>query len=163
MAERSEPVTLTINGRETAVDADGETPFLYVLRNECGLKATRFGCGVGMCGACTVLVDGEATFSCITPLETLAGREVETVEGVSRAGEVHPVVEELIAGQAAQCGYCLPGIVMAAVAHLRSTPSANRASIAAALDGNLCRCGAHVRILNAIERAVQRMQGEETV
>lgn len=140
---------LMVNGKAREVTAPGEMPLLYVLREELGLKATRFGCGQGGCGACMVLVDGEAVTSCDLPLSAVEGKAVETAEGLGD----HPLVQAATELQAAQCGYCLPGILMAAKALLDTEPHPDRARIAAALDGNLCRCGAHPRILRAIEKA----------
>ena len=155
-----DPTRLTLNGRPAEVNADPETPLLYVLRGTLGLKAARFGCGVGLCGACTVLLDGKAVRSCDMPLSAAAGAVVETVEGLAEADPPHPLITAILDGQAAQCGYCLPGIVMSAKALLDGTPRPSRKEIAAALDQNLCRCGAHLRILAAIEIAAARMAGE---
>ncbi|SEA73548.1 (2Fe-2S)-binding protein [Rubrimonas cliftonensis] len=145
--------TLTLNGAEVAVEADPDAPLLHALRGSLGLTGARFGCGEGQCGACMVLVDGRATPSCDMPLYAAAGRSVETVEGLAD----HPLVAAIVEGQAGQCGYCLPGIVVAAKALLDRNPRPSRAEIAAALDGNLCRCGAHLRILKAVEAAAARM------
>jgi nicotinate dehydrogenase subunit A len=147
--------TLRVNGRAHAVAAEPNTPLLYVLRNDLGLKGTRFGCGVGHCGACTVLVDGNAVQSCDTPLWSAAGREITTIEGLGTAERPHPLQQAFLGEQAAQCGYCINGIIMSAVALLKRTPQPTDAQIAAALDRNLCRCGTHVRILRAIRRAAK--------
>ena len=157
---KHDPTRLTVNGRPTEVDADPEMPLLYVLRGELGLKTARFGCGVGMCGACTVLVDGEAARSCDVPLWSVADKKVETVEGLAEADPPSLLIEAVIEEQAAQCGYCLPGIVLSAEALLRTNPRASRSEIVMALDGNLCRCGAHLRILGAVEKAAARMAGD---
>lgn len=140
-----------VNGEGREAASPGETPLLYVLREEFGLKGTRFGCGAGGCGACTVLVDGAAVASCDLPVAAVAGKSVETVEALAR--DDHRLVRAARAFQAAQCGYCLPGILMAAKALLDRVPHPTRAEIVTALDGNLCRCGAHPRILRAIESA----------
>jgi nicotinate dehydrogenase subunit A len=152
MAER---FTLRVNGRAHEVAAEPNTPLLYVLRNDLGLKGTRFGCGVGHCGACTVLVDGNAVQSCDTPLWSASGREITTIEGLGSAEQPHPLQQAFLGEQAAQCGYCVNGIIMSAAALLKKTPRPSDAEIAAALDRNLCRCGTHVRILRAIRRAAE--------
>lgn len=146
-------IALTVNGAAVTVEADPDAPLLYALRGPMGLTGARFGCGEGQCGACMVLVDGRATPSCDMPLSAVEGRSVETVEGLAD----HALVAAVVEGQAGQCGYCLPGIVVAAKALLDRTPRPGRAEIAAALDGNLCRCGAHLRILKAVEAAAARM------
>ena len=146
-------ITLTVNGSSHSVAADPETPLLYVLRNDLKLKGARFGCGLGQCGACTVLVDGKAVQSCDFPLSATAGKSVTTVEGLAADGKPHPLQRAFIAEQAAQCGYCATGIIMAAKALLDANPRPSDAEIRAALKGNLCRCGTHQRILKAIRRA----------
>jgi nicotinate dehydrogenase subunit A len=152
MAER---FTLRVNGRAQEVAAEANTPLLYVLRNDLGLKGTRFGCGAGHCGSCTVLVDGNAVQSCDTPLWSASGREITTIEGLGSAERPHPLQQAFLGEQAAQCGYCINGIIMTAAALLKRTPRPTDAEIAAALDRNLCRCGTHVRILRAIRRAAE--------
>ncbi len=149
--------TIDVNGARHAVAADPETPLLYVLRNDLKLKGARFGCGLGMCGACTVLVDGKPVQSCDFPLSAAAGKSVTTVEGLSAEGRLHPLQQAFIDEQAAQCGYCTTGIIMTAKALLDANPSPSDAQIRAALKGNLCRCGTHQRILGAIKRAAQTM------
>lgn len=150
-------ITLTINGAEHGVTAETETPLLYVLRNELKLKGTRFGCGRGQCGACTVLVDGKAVQSCDFPVSAAAGKSITTIEGIATDGRLHPLQQAFIAEQAAQCGYCVSGIIMAAKALLDAKPRASECEIRAALKGNLCRCGTHHRILRAIRRAAEEM------
>lgn len=140
---------LTVNGDEVDVAADDDTPLIYALRNDLHLKATRFGCGEGMCGACLVLVDGHPTPSCDTPLWSVAGKQVTTVEAVRD----HPVIAALLDEQAGQCGYCLSGIVVSAVALLARTPQPTEAEVRAALEPNLCRCGVHNRVVRAVLRA----------
>ena len=154
----AETLKLRVNGVEREVRAEPVTPLLYVLRNDLGLKGTRFGCGEGHCGACTVLVDGKPLQSCDTPLWSAAGREVTTVEGLAKDGTPHPVQQAFLAEQAAQCGYCINGIMMSAVALLERNPDPAEADIIAALDRNLCRCGTHVRILRAIARAARMLR-----
>jgi nicotinate dehydrogenase subunit A len=143
---------MKVNGVPVALPAE-ETPLLYVLRNTLGLKGTRFGCGTEQCGACLVLVDGKPAYACATPASSLAGRSITTVEGLTREGRCHPLQEALLAEQAGQCGYCLSGIVMRAVALLESNPSPSEEEVRAALDPHLCRCGSHNRIVRAVLRA----------
>jgi nicotinate dehydrogenase subunit A len=138
---------IEVNGVERSVEAAPETPLLYVVRNHLGLAGTRFGCGSGQCGACFVLVDGRAMASCDLPVSFVAGKKVTTIEGL---GGEHPVQEALERHQAAQCGYCMSGIVMAAVALLSNNPKPGEGEIRAALDKNLCRCGSHNRVVKAI-------------
>jgi nicotinate dehydrogenase subunit A len=150
---------LTVNGRKVDVTADGDTPLLYILRNDLGLKGARFGCGLGLCGSCSVIVDGRAINSCDTPVWSVDGKSVETVEGLAKGDKLHPVQKAILAEQAGQCGYCLSGIIMRAKAFLDVTPEPSRAQIAEALDPSLCRCGAHDRILRAVQRAAKEMAG----
>lgn len=147
-------ITLLVNGGEHRVAAEPETPLLYVLRNELKLKGTRFGCGVGQCGACTVMIDGRAVQSCDLPVSAAAGKAITTIEGLAAGGRLHPLQQAFIAEQAAQCGYCVSGIIMAAKALLDVKPKPSEAQIRTALKGNLCRCGTHHRILRAIRRVV---------
>src|ERR687896_139621 len=129
---------LEVNGQRRSVSAARDTPLLYVLRNDLGLVGTRFGCGTGQCGACFVLVEGKAVPSCDTPLWSVSGKKIITVEGLSKGGELHPVQKALLEEQAAQCGYCSSGIAVAAVAFLRQNPRPSEAEVRAALDRNLC-------------------------
>jgi len=145
--------TITVNGKRHVISAEPETPLLYVLRNDLQLKGARFGCGLGLCGACTVLVDGKPVQSCDFPLSAAAGKGVLTIEGLSGNGTPHPLQQAFVAEQAAQCGYCVTGIIMTAKALLDVNPHPSDAEIRAALKGNLCRCGTHQRILRAIRRA----------
>ncbi|GGL00008.1 (2Fe-2S)-binding protein [Mangrovihabitans endophyticus] len=142
-------VSFAVNGVPRDVDADPDTPLLTVLRNDLGLMGARFGCGLGLCGACVVHVDGVPVPSCDTPLWSLAGKSVVTVEGLSP----HPVQRALLDEQAAQCGYCVTGIVMTAAALLEREPRPGAEAVAAALDGHLCRCGAQQRMIRAIVKA----------
>jgi nicotinate dehydrogenase subunit A len=141
---------LEVNGLTRSVEADPDTPLLYVLRNDLGLVGTRFGCGSGQCGACFVLVDGRAMASCDLPVSFAEGKKVTTIEGL---GETHPVQKTLVAEQAAQCGYCMSGIVMSAVALLSTNPTPTEAQVRQTLDKNLCRCGSHNRVVRAILNA----------
>jgi nicotinate dehydrogenase subunit A len=152
-------VEFEVNGATRTVAAEGDTPLLYCLRDDLKLKGTRFGCGAGHCGACTVMVDGRAVQSCDTPLWSVAGRKVTTVEGLAddRIGKL--VREAFIELQAAQCGFCIDGIMMSVTALLREDGRPGRPAILKALERNLCRCGTHVRILRAIDLAIERLGG----
>ena len=146
---------LYVNGTEHEISAAADTPLLYVLRNDLGLKAAHFGCGTGQCGACRVLLDGHAVASCDTPLWAAAGKRVTTAEGLGDAQHPHPLQSALIAEQAGQCGYCLPGILISAAALLQSNARPTESEVRAALDQNLCRCGSHNRIVRAVLRAAR--------
>jgi isoquinoline 1-oxidoreductase alpha subunit len=143
-----------INGRAVDLAAEPDTPLLWVIREHLKLTGTKFGCGIAQCGACTVHVDGEPTRSCITLLEDVAGREVTTIEGLSPDAS-HPLQQAWIAEQVPQCGYCQSGQIMQAAALLNSNPNPNRDQIVEHMDGNICRCGTYVRIINAIQRAAR--------
>jgi nicotinate dehydrogenase subunit A len=149
--------TINVNGAPHAVDADAETPLLYVLRNDLKLKGARFGCGLGQCGACMVIIDGKAVPSCDIPVSAVTGKAVTTIEGIGGEDGLHPLQQAFIEEQAAQCGYCVSGIVMTAKALLDADPRASDADIKEALARNLCRCGTHQRILRAIRRAAGRI------
>jgi aerobic-type carbon monoxide dehydrogenase small subunit (CoxS/CutS family)/ABC-type nitrate/sulfonate/bicarbonate transport system substrate-binding protein len=155
--DRFLPVGFRVNGRPVTTPAEPGTPLLYVLRGDLGLLGTRFGCGSGDCGACLVLVDGHPVPSCDTPVGSVAGKDVITVEGLA-AGGSHPLQEEFLAGQAAQCGYCVSGILVNAAALLAARPRPTEAAVRAHLDRNLCRCGAHNRMVRAVLRAAERME-----
>jgi nicotinate dehydrogenase subunit A len=144
---------LVINRERRVVRAAPDTPLLYVLRDELGLNAAKYGCGLGQCGACTVLVDGEAVFSCLTPIMLVDGREVTTLEGLGTATAPGPLQAAFIAEQAAQCGYCIAGMIMRAKGLLDRTPNPTEAQVRDELEPHLCRCGTHMRILRAIMRA----------
>jgi nicotinate dehydrogenase subunit A len=146
-------VNLNVNRVSHGVNAGPDTPLLYVLRNDLGLPGSRFGCGSGQCGACFVLVDGRPIASCDLPIGSLEGKAITTIEGLGAHGELHPVQRALLAEQAAQCGYCMSGIIVAAAALLSRNKSPSEAEIRAALDKNLCRCGSHNRVVRAIQRA----------
>ena len=148
----------TINGTSAAVSAGADTPLLDVLRNHLGLMGTKFGCGLEQCGCCMVLVDGEPAKSCGKALSTVAGKSVLTIEGLGTPEHPHPLQAAFLDEQAGQCGYCLPGILMTAKALLDRNKAPSRAEIARALDDNICRCGSHVRILKAVERAAAAMR-----
>ena len=151
-------ITLNVNGTPRQVDADPNTPLLYVLRDQLELNGAKFGCGLGQCGACTVMVDGDAVFSCLTPISVLAGRRIKTVEGLGTIENPGPLQRAFIDEQAAQCGYCIAGMMMRAQALLEKNPSPSDAEIRRHLMPNLCRCGTQMRIFRAVRRAAQAMQ-----
>jgi nicotinate dehydrogenase subunit A len=151
-------LTLNVNGQPRQVDADPATPLLYVLRDHLELNGAKFGCGLGQCGACTVMVDGEAIFSCITPISVLRDRQITTIEGLGTIAKPGMLQQSFIEEQAAQCGYCIPGMIMRAQALLEKKPLASDTEIRDALSPNLCRCGTHMRILRAVGRAVRDVQ-----
>ena len=151
-------MTLKVNGREHQVDADPDTPLLYVLRDDIKLNAAKFGCGLGQCGSCAVIVDGKAVLSCITPMVLLEGKQVTTLEGLGSVSEPAPIQRAFIEEQAAQCGYCIPGMMMRAQALLLKNSRPTDAEIRAALEQHLCRCGTHMRILRAVRRAARLME-----
>jgi len=148
-------VSLKVNGVVHSVPAEPDTPLLYVLRNDLGLNAAKFGCGLGQCGACTVLVDGAPVRSCITPIALMGTLEITTLEGLGSIERPHPLQAAFIAEQAAQCGYCIAGMIMLAKALLDSNPRPSEAEVRLGLAGNLCRCGAHNRIVRAVLKAAQ--------
>ncbi len=152
-------VSFTLNGKPVTVKADGERKLLYVLRTELGLTGTKYGCGEGFCGACTVVVDREAVRSCRTPLKDVAGKSVVTIEGLATGDKLHPLQEAFAEHDALQCGYCTPGMIMNAYAMLLSNPHPSHEQIVEEMEGNLCRCGAHHRIFKAIEDASRKMGG----
>jgi len=149
---------LDINGRQHDVTADPDTPLLYVLRDDLALNGAKFGCGLGQCGACTVMVDGEAVFACTTPILLLEGKQITTVEGLGTIEEPGPLQRAFIEVQAAQCGYCIPGMMMRAQALLQKKSNPSDAEIRNALEPNLCRCGTHIRILRGVRRAAAIMR-----
>jgi nicotinate dehydrogenase subunit A len=150
--------TLHVNGTDHLVDAPPDTPLLYVLRDDLKLNGAKYGCGLGQCGACTVIVDDVAVFSCVTPLLLLAGKKITTVEGLGTADNPGPMQQAFIAEQAAQCGYCIAGMMMRAQALLQRNPTPSEADIRAHMQTNLCRCGTHMRILRAVRRAAGLIQ-----
>ncbi|WP_415859467.1 (2Fe-2S)-binding protein [Burkholderia sp. BCC1977] len=151
-----DPLRMVVNGIDVIVEeASPETPLLYVLRNDMGLNGPKYGCGVGQCGACSVLVDGVPTRSCVVPVRVARDRNVTTIEGLGSRSSLHPVQSAFVEEQAAQCGYCLNGMIISTVALFASNPCPSDAEIKEALKFNLCRCGAHVEILHAVRRAVQ--------
>ena len=150
-------LTLSINGQPHEVSAEPDTPLLYVLRDDLQMNGAKYGCGLGQCGACTVMIDGKAAFSCLTPIALLAGRAIKTIEGLGTEAAPGPVQRAFIEEQAAQCGYCTAGMVMRAQALLEHNPNPDDDTIRDAMMPNLCRCGTQTRVLKAIKRAAQSM------
>ena len=146
------PFQITINGTSHSVDADGDTPLLWVLRDVLGMTGTKFGCGMAQCGACTVHVDGAPTRSCVMPVSAVAGKQITTIEGLSAGGE-HPLQKAWVAEAVPQCGYCQSGQIMTAAALLKNTPKPSRKQIVDAMSGNICRCGTYNQIVAAVQRA----------
>jgi len=155
----AQTTSFTLNGKMVQVNADPTRMLVWVLRYNLGLTGTKVGCEAGLCGACTVLVDGEPAFSCSTPLADVAGKSVLTIEGLAKDGVLHPVQRAFQDHHAFQCGYCTSGMILGAYAILRKKPKATRAEIMEQLEGNLCRCGSHPRILDAVEAAGKEMGG----
>jgi carbon-monoxide dehydrogenase small subunit len=155
-----EEIQCTINGTARKITVDGERVLLWVLRTDLGLTGTKYGCGEGLCGACTVLIDEEAVRSCQTAVREIRGKRVVTIEGLAAGGKLHPVQEAFMEHDALQCGYCTPGMILQATAFLRRHQEPSRADIIDAMEDNLCRCGAHNRIVRAIQAAASRMKGE---
>ena len=154
--------SLLVNGSEHVVPAEEDTPLIYLLRHALGLKGTRFGCGANQCGACHVLIDGHSVASCDTPLWAAQGKTIVTVEGLGQGGVAHPLQQAFVDEQAAQCGYCLSGILVSAAELLARQPRPDERAVRAALDGHLCRCGSHNRIVRAVLRAADVMQEAAT-
>jgi nicotinate dehydrogenase subunit A len=146
-------ISLNVNGKRRVVDADPESPLLYVLRNDLSLNGPKFGCGLAQCGACTVIMDGNAIRSCVTPANAAQNHAVTTLEGLGSTKKMHPLQQAFVDEQAVQCGYCINGMIMTAKAFLDKNPKPTDSDIKQALDGNLCRCGTHSRILRAVKRA----------
>jgi nicotinate dehydrogenase subunit A len=151
-------VQLNVNGVVRAAEVDTDTPLLYVLRDSLGLQGPKYGCGLGQCGACTVLINGEAVRSCVTSVTTVVDAKIVTLEGLGTPQEPHPVQQAFIDEQAAQCGYCINGMVMTSLVFLRKNPHPSEAQIRMALGNNLCRCGTHTRIVKAVQRAAEAVQ-----
>jgi nicotinate dehydrogenase subunit A len=153
---------LKVNGKSHSVPAEPDTPLLYVLRNDLALNGAKFGCGLAQCGACTVLVDGKPVRSCITPIGSLGSAEITTIEGLGTPDKPHPLQKAFIHEQAAQCGYCINGMIMSAKELLDRKPAATEGEVKEALAGNLCRCGTHNRIVGAVMRAGREMSGQRS-
>jgi aerobic-type carbon monoxide dehydrogenase small subunit (CoxS/CutS family) len=155
----NESISFNLNGQPVSVRVDPHRPLLSVLRHDLGLTGTKYGCGEGLCGACTVIVERQAVRSCTLEAKDVAGKHVTTIEGLAANGQLHPLQKAFVDHDALQCGYCTPGMIMNAYSLLLNTPHPTRAQIIESMDGNLCRCGAHVRILAAIESAANQAQG----
>lgn len=156
----SQATQITVNGAKHSLAIDPDTPLLYALRNELKLKGTRFGCGQGLCGACSVLVDGRRMFSCDVPLWSVSGKSITTIEGIGTPDNLDRLQQAIIEEQAVQCGYCINGIIIAAKELLDANPHPSESDIRVALDRNLCRCGTHTRIIRAIQRAASYTNSE---
>ena len=154
-----ETIKFTLNGAPTEISVDSDRKLLWVLRTDLGLTGTKFGCGEGICGACTVLVNGDAVRSCQINVGAVAGSEVRTIEGLAEKGRLHPIQEAFIRNDALQCGFCTSGMIMTSHSFLAGNPQPTRDQIIAGLDYNLCRCGAHVRIVKAVEEAAEELKG----
>jgi len=156
----SESFRFQLNGKSVTVNGNGDRLLLWYLRNEKNLTGTKYGCGEGFCGACTVLIDGEAVRSCTLPVHEVAGKEVVAIEGLSQGGRLHPLQQAFLEHDALQCGYCTPGMIMSAAALLRRNPKPTVDEIVEHMDENLCRCGAQKRIVEAITDAAEAIRGE---
>ena len=154
-----ETISFHINGNETVLKTDPAQTLLWVLRNQLSMTGTKYGCGSGFCGACTVIIDKEAVRSCSIPISDVAGKNVLTIEGLAKDGKLHPVQQAFVDHDALQCGYCTPGMIMNAVALLMKNPKPSREQIIKGMEDNFCRCGAHIRIIKAIETAAIKMEG----
>lgn len=154
-----ETISFQLNGKKTEVRIDPAETLLWVLRNHFNLTGTKFGCGNGFCGSCTVLIDNEPIRSCTVPVSDVAGKKVTTIEGLAANGKLHPVQQAFVDHDALQCGYCTPGMILTSVGFLSKNPSPSRQEIIEGLEDNLCRCGAHLRIVDAVESAAKVMKG----
>ena len=155
----SQQITLNVNGEEHVVHLEPDSMLLYALRDNLGLRGPKFGCGLSQCGACTVLLDGKAVRSCVMPISAVGSAKIITLEGLGTAERPHALQKAFIEEQAAQCGYCINGMIMQAASLLKQNPQPSRDDIKKALNGNLCRCGTHMRIVRAVERAAERVSG----
>lgn len=153
-----EAIAFELNGKPVTVEVDPDRVLLWVLRTELGLTGTKYGCGEGHCGACTVIIDGEPVRSCLTPMTEVAGKRVLTIEGLEADGRLHPLQEAFVEHNAMQCGFCTSGMIMAAYGLLKQNPAPEGADIVQGLEGNLCRCGGYVRILRAVDSAARAMR-----
>jgi len=154
-----EKIRFTLNGKKTEITTEPNQTLLWVLRNQLGLTGTKYGCGTGFCGACTVLINKEPSRSCTLPVSDVAGKDVITIEGLARGGKLHPVQQAFVDNDALQCGFCTPGMVLTAAGMLMKNSALTRQEIVNGLEQNLCRCGAHPRILDAVETAAKEMKG----
>jgi len=155
----NETISFKLNGKAVSLNTDGDRMLLWVLRTDLGVTGTKYGCGKGMCGACTVIVDNMAVRSCIMPVSSIKGKEVLTIEGLEKDGKLHPLQEAFAKNDALQCGFCTPGMIMNAYSLLLRNSKPTREEIIEGMEYNLCRCGAHIRIIRAIETAAQEMKG----
>ncbi len=156
-----ETIGFTLNGKAVSLEVDPSRLLLWVLRDELGLTGAKYGCGEGLCGACTVLVDRKAERACLLEVKAVAGKEVRTIEGLAKNGELHPLQKAFVEHDALQCGYCTPGMIMNAYSLLLNTPQPSRSQIIEHMEGNLCRCGAHKRVIQAIQTAAKEMGGAQ--
>jgi len=154
-----ETISFNLNGKSTRLTVDGERMLLWILRSDLGLTGTKYGCGEGFCGACTVLVNNKAVRSCQFPVKDVKGKEVITIEGLSENGKLHPIQEAFIKHDALQCGFCTPGMILSAYSLLYENPQPTQSEIIQGMNDNLCRCGAHIRIIQAIQTASKEMKG----
>ncbi|MFH1716218.1 MAG: (2Fe-2S)-binding protein [Planctomycetota bacterium] len=155
----NETISFKLNDKAVSLNTDGDRALLGVLRSDLGATGTKYGCGQGMCGACTVIVDNKAVRSCVVPVKSVSGKEVLTIEGLAKNGQLHPLQEAFAKHDALQCGFCTPGMILNAYSLLLRSPQPTREEIVEGMEYNLCRCGAHVRIIRAIETAAQEMKG----
>ena len=153
-------ITLNVNGKKLPIEADPEASLLMVLRNELGLTGTKYGCGQAQCGACTVLIDAEPVRSCVTPVSRVGSKQVTTIEGLEKDGQLHPLQEAFLKADAMQCGYCTSGMIMSGVALLNRNPRPTREEIVTNMEGNICRCGTYLRIIKAFEVASTNTRGQ---
>ena len=154
-------IALNVNGKKLTVDVDPQTSLLSVLRNDLDLTGTKYGCGESQCGACTVLIDGQQTRSCITQVGRVVNKQITTIEGLEKKGQLHPLQDAFLKADAMQCGYCTPGMIMSGVALLDKTPRPTREQIVQHMNGNICRCGTYLRIIAAIQMAADQKRGAE--
>jgi aerobic-type carbon monoxide dehydrogenase small subunit (CoxS/CutS family) len=154
-----ETIAFTLNDQPVSLRVDGDRPLLWVLRTDLGLTGAKFGCGEGLCGACTVLINNEAVPACQTSVRAVAGSDVKTIEGLAKNGQLHPIQEAFVAHDGLQCGFCTPGMILKAYSLLVSNPTPTRQDIVYGMEDNLCRCGAHVRIVEAIQTAAKALKG----
>lgn len=154
-------IALNVNGKKLTIDVDPQTSLLSVLRNDLDMTGTKYGCGESQCGACTVLIDDQQTRSCITPVSRVVNKQITTIEGLEKDGQLHPVQEAFLKADAMQCGYCTPGMIMSSVALLDKTPRPTREQIVQHMNGNICRCGTYLRIIAAIQMAADQKRGAE--
>jgi len=155
-----EIIEFKLNGKPVSFEGDSSRMLLWVLRFDLGLTGTKYGCGEGLCGACTVIADGKAERACLMEMKAVAGKAITTIEGLAKNGKLHPLQKAFVDHDALQCGYCTPGMIMNAYGLLLETPRPSRSQILENMDGNLCRCGAHQRIVEAIQSAANQMEGE---